>query len=194
MKIPFAPACVVWRETRDRRLGIKLRFSNYGSVTTLQQPRPSNYASATAAQQPNYPLASTTTLQQLRFNNQNPLSLQQPNLSNQNSPPPWRVHASYHNPTPLASTCEDCEVTSYTINIRPPLATSASGRRRWPQCPVRLVLDLWFPEWQVVTGGIRNALLGNRTPFQKFHVTASPRRSEIRPWTSFDHWIDRYLG
>ena len=112
-------------ETRDRRLGIKLRFSNYGSVTTLQQPRPSNYASATAAQQPNYPLASTTTLQQLRFNNQNPLSLQQPNLSNQNSPPPWRVHASYHNPTPLASTCEDCEVTSYTINIRPPLATSA---------------------------------------------------------------------
>ena len=77
MKIPFAPASVVWRETRDRRLGIKLRFSNYGSVTTLQQPRPSNqttlslqqlrfsnYASATTLQQPKPTLASATKPQQ----------------------------------------------------------------------------------------------------------------------------------
>ena len=104
---------------------IKLRFSNYGSATTLQQPRLSNQ--------------NSLSLQQPPFSNQNSLASatkpQQPKLSTcgkymhrhilhviSKSHPLWQVHAKSHLtrhikiPSLLASTCK---VTSYTSYQNP---------------------------------------------------------------------------
>ena len=66
----------------EKQIKIKLRFSNYGSATTAQQPRLSNHGSATTAQQPRLSNHGSATKLGSRFSNYaSATTLQQPKLT-----------------------------------------------------------------------------------------------------------------
>ena len=109
---------------------IKLRFSNYGSATTLQQPRLRNQTTL-SLQQLRFGNYASATKTRSRFSNHASAtkthSLQQPNLSNQSSPP-------------VASTCTGTSYTSYQ-NPTP------SGKHM--QSHILHVISKSHPLWQV---------------------------------------------